>query len=66
MYIQMLGWENRLGELAFLMKQDHRERADVMGNNLLWSSWRKMRERSQAPTWGSEACADPEEAYKSS
>lgn len=45
MYIQMLGWENRLGELAFLMKQDHRERADVMSNNLLWSSWRKMREK---------------------
>lgn len=35
MYMQMPRWEGKLGELAFLMKQDHRERAEVMSNNLL-------------------------------
>lgn len=36
------------GELPFLMKQDHRERADAIGNNSLQCFWRKRRERSQA------------------
>jgi hypothetical protein len=37
-----------MGELAFLMKQNHRERADVMGSNLLCFFWSKRRERSWA------------------
>ena len=36
MYMQMPRWEGRLGELAFLMKPDNRERAEAVGNNLLW------------------------------
>lgn len=35
MYMQMPRWEGKLGELAFLMKRDHRERAVVTSNNLL-------------------------------
>ena len=34
-YTQVPRWEGRLGELAFLMKPDNRER-EVMGDNLLW------------------------------
>lgn len=49
MYMQMPRWESRLGELAFLIKQDHREKAEVMGNNLLWFFQSKRTKKVLAP-----------------
>lgn len=46
-YTQVPRREGRLGELAFLMKPDNRER-EVMGDNLLWIL-KKRRGKAPAP-----------------